>query len=78
MGDRPQLGKALATGLARIDGYPVAVLASDPYHYGGAFDRATTEKYIRMIDLAELFHLPVVNFVDVPASTSASRPRRKA
>ena len=59
-------GKALATGLARIDGCPVAVLASDPYHYGGAFDRATTEKYIRMIDLAELFHLPVVNFVDVP------------
>ncbi len=59
-------GKALAAGLARVDGWPVMVMASDPYHYGGAFDRQTTEKYIRMIDLAELFHLPVVNFVDVP------------
>src|SRR5690606_24598885 len=28
-------GKALASGLARIDGWPVVVFASDPYHYGG-------------------------------------------
>jgi acetyl-CoA carboxylase carboxyltransferase component len=59
-------GRALATGLARIDGWPVAVLASDPYHYGGAFDRQTTDKYTRMLDLAQLFHLPIVNFVDIP------------
>lgn len=59
-------GKAIATGLARIDGWPVAVVASDPYHYGGAWDRQTAEKYMRMVDLAELFHLPVLNLVDVP------------
>ena len=59
-------GKALATGLARIDGWPVVVVASDPYHYGGAWDRQTAEKYMRMVDLAELFHLPVLNLVDVP------------
>jgi acetyl-CoA carboxylase carboxyltransferase component len=59
-------GKAIATGLARIDGWPVAVVASDPYHYGGAWDRQTAEKYTRMVDLAELFHLPVVNLVDIP------------
>jgi acetyl-CoA carboxylase carboxyltransferase component len=59
-------GKALASGLARIDGWPVAVFASDPYHYGGAFDRATTEKFIRLLDIAELFRLPVLNLVDVP------------
>lgn len=59
-------GKALATGLARVDGWPVVVVASDPYHYGGAWDRQTAEKYMRMVDLAELFHLPVLNLVDVP------------
>ena len=59
-------GKALAAGLARIDGWPVMVLASDPYHYGGAWDRQTSEKSMRMIDLAQLFQLPVINFVDVP------------
>lgn len=59
-------GKGIVTGLARLDGWPVAVLASDPYHYGGVWDRPTTDKFTRFVDLAELFHLPVVNFVDVP------------
>lgn len=59
-------GKAIAVGLARIDGWPVAAIASDPYHYGGAWDRQTTEKYMRMVDLAEQFHLPVLNLVDIP------------
>ena len=59
-------GRAVATGLARIDGWPVAVMASDPYHYGGAWDRLSAEKYTRFIDLAQLFHLPVINFVDIP------------
>lgn len=59
-------GRAIAAGLARIDGWSVAVVASDPYHYGGAWDRQATDKYTRMVDLAQLFHLPVVNFVDVP------------
>lgn len=58
-------GKALVTGLARIDGWPVAVLASDPYHYGGGWDRATAEKLTRFVDLAQAFHLPVVNLVDI-------------
>ena len=28
-------GRAIITGFARLDGWPVAVVASDPYHYGG-------------------------------------------
>jgi acetyl-CoA carboxylase carboxyltransferase component len=59
-------GKASACGLARIDGWPVMVVASDPYHYGGAWDRQTSEKVNRMVDLAQLFHLPVLHLVDIP------------
>src|SRR5690606_18187030 len=59
-------GKGIVTGLARLDGWPVAVLASEPYHYGGIWDKNTTEKFTRFVDLAQTFHLPVVNFVDVP------------
>ena len=59
-------GRAIITGLARIQGVPVVVFASDPYHYGGAWDKQAAEKFIRMLDLAELFRLPVVNLVDVP------------
>jgi len=59
-------GRAVITGLARVNGWPVAVFASDPYIYGGAWDGPAAEKFTRMLDLAETFHLPVVNFVDVP------------
>ncbi|PLC48400.1 methylmalonyl-CoA carboxyltransferase [Pollutimonas subterranea] len=58
-------GKGLVTGLARIDGWPVAVVASDPYHYGGGWDGPTAEKFTRFVDLAEVFHLPVLNLVDI-------------
>lgn len=58
-------GKAIATGLARVNGWPVAVVASDPYFYGGTWDRATAEKFTRFVDLAEAFHLPVINLVDI-------------
>jgi acetyl-CoA carboxylase carboxyltransferase component len=59
-------GRSAITGLARLDGHAVAVLASDPYHYGGAWTADTAQKVVRFVDLAETFHLPVVHFVDIP------------
>jgi acetyl-CoA carboxylase carboxyltransferase component len=59
-------GRSVITGLARLDGWPVAVLASDPYHYGGAWTSEACRKAIRHVDLAQTFHLPVVHFVDIP------------
>jgi len=59
-------GKSVITGLARLDGWPVAILASDPYHYGGAWTADACDKVIRMVDLAQTFQLPVVHLVDVP------------
>jgi acetyl-CoA carboxylase carboxyltransferase component len=59
-------GKSVITGLARLDGWPVAVLASDPYHYGGAWTADSCRKAVRFIDLAQTFQLPVVHFVDIP------------
>jgi len=58
-------GKAIVSGLARIDGWSVAMVASNPYHYGGAWDRMTSEKFTRLIDLAQAFHSPVVHLVDI-------------
>jgi acetyl-CoA carboxylase carboxyltransferase component len=59
-------GKSVITGLARLDGWPVAVLASDPYHYGGAWTADASRKAIRVVDLAQTFQLPVVHLVDIP------------
>jgi acetyl-CoA carboxylase carboxyltransferase component len=59
-------GRPLVTGLARLDGYPVGVLASDPLQGGGGLDAPGSEKMVRFIDLCDTFHLPCVNFVDQP------------
>ncbi len=62
----PHYGPSLVTALARLDGYPVGVLANDPRHAGGAVTAAASEKMTRFVDLCDTFHLPVVNFVDNP------------
>jgi acetyl-CoA carboxylase carboxyltransferase component len=59
-------GRSIITGLARLDGLPVAILASDPYHYGGAWTANACAKIVRFVDLAETFHLPVVYLCDCP------------
>jgi acetyl-CoA carboxylase carboxyltransferase component len=62
----PAYGPSLVTALARLDGYPVGVVANDPRHAGGALTAAGSEKLTRFVDLCDTFHLPVVNFVDQP------------
>jgi len=59
-------GRSAVTGLARLDGWPVAILANDPYFYAGGWTSAASEKVTRFVDLADTFHLPVVHFVDNP------------
>ncbi|CAN5827611.1 propionyl-CoA carboxylase subunit beta [soil metagenome] len=59
-------GRSAVTGLARLDGWPVAVLASDPYVYGAGWTASAAEKITRFVDLADTFHLPVVHLVDQP------------
>ncbi len=61
-----KFGGPAITALARLDGWPVAILASDPFFYGGAWTADAAKKAERFIDLANTFHLPIVNFVDVP------------
>ncbi|HSG88561.1 MAG TPA: carboxyl transferase domain-containing protein [Pseudomonadales bacterium] len=59
-------GRSLITALARLDGWPVAIMAEDPYIYGGGWTAASSQKATRFVDLAETFHLPVVHLVDCP------------
>jgi propionyl-CoA carboxylase beta chain len=59
-------GRAVITAFARLDGWPVAVLASDPSFLGGSWTADTAEKAQRFVRLAEQFRLPVVHLVDNP------------
>jgi acetyl-CoA carboxylase carboxyltransferase component len=62
----PLYGRSVITGYARLDGWPVALMASDPYFYGGAWPADTCQKVERFLDIAQTFHLPVVYLVDCP------------
>jgi acetyl-CoA carboxylase carboxyltransferase component len=59
-------GRGIITGFARLDGVPVAVLASDPFFYGGAWTADACDKIIRFVDLADTFHLPILYLCDCP------------
>jgi len=59
-------GRSIVTGFARLDGWPVAVMGSDPYFYGGAWTVDAARKIRRFVDLAQTFHLPMMHLVDCP------------
>ncbi len=59
-------GRAAITALARLDGWPVAVVASDPSFLGGSWEAKTSEKVERFVRLADQFRLPIVHLVDNP------------
>ena len=62
----PYFGRSLITCFARLNGYPVGVMANDPMFFGGAMTADSSEKLMRFVDLCDSFHLPIVNFVDQP------------
>lgn len=62
----PRYGRARVTGLARMNGFPVAVMANNPRFNGGSTDVAAGNKVIRLIELCETFHIPMVSFADEP------------
>jgi acetyl-CoA carboxylase carboxyltransferase component len=61
-----RFGPSVITALARLDGRPVGVLASDPNHYAGSLTADASEKLTRFVDMCDQFHVPVANFVDQP------------
>ena len=62
----PDYGRSRVTGLARINGYPVGIIANNPKHLGGSTDVAAGTKVMRLIQLCDLFHLPLVSLADEP------------
>ncbi len=62
----PLYGRTQITGLARIGGQPVGILANDPYQYAGSMSAEGAQKIRRFAELCDTFHLPIVSFVDEP------------
>lgn len=69
---------AVITAFARLDGYSVGVIASDPMKMAGAVDGDAADKYTHFVDLCDTFNLPVVIFLDMPGFMLGSAAERKA
>jgi methylmalonyl-CoA decarboxylase subunit alpha len=63
---KPDFAKELITGLARIDGRPVGVLANQPAEKGGVLFVDSADKAARFIWLCDAFNIPLVFLSDVP------------
>jgi acetyl-CoA carboxylase carboxyltransferase component len=62
----PLYGRARVTGLARVNGFPVGVMANNPGFAGGSTDIAAGNKVMRLLQLCNTFHLPLISFADEP------------
>jgi len=62
----PDFAENLRTGLARLGGVPVGVLANDPRHLAGTLDIDASTKGARFVRFCDSFGLPLVSLVDVP------------
>jgi acetyl-CoA carboxylase carboxyltransferase component len=71
-----RFGGSAITGLARLGGRPVGVLASDPKHYGGGLTADAAEKLARFVDVCDAFRVPVVNLVDQPGFVIGTHAER--
>lgn len=70
-------GGSSVTALARLNGYPVGVIAPDVMVGGGWMTAESSEKLTRFVDLCQTFHLPIVNLVDQPGLAIGLEAERK-
>ena len=56
----------LVIGFARMDGYPVGMVANQPLHLAGVLDINSSDKGARFIRFCDAFHIPLVTLVDTP------------
>ncbi|MGZ0190068.1 MAG: carboxyl transferase domain-containing protein, partial [Alphaproteobacteria bacterium] len=62
----PRYGRGRITGLARINGYPVGLMCNNPMVNGGSTDVAAGSKVMRLMQLCDMFHLPLISLADEP------------
>src|SRR5699024_7335585 len=58
--------RSMVTGLGRLAGRTVGVLANNPLRLGGCLNSESAEKAARFVRLCDAFGIPLVVLVDVP------------
>ncbi|MFH0847003.1 MAG: acyl-CoA carboxylase subunit beta [Chloroflexota bacterium] len=62
----PQFATNIITCFARLNGYAVGIIASQPLSKAGCLDIDASDKASRFVRFCDAFNLPLVTLVDVP------------
>ncbi len=74
---KPRFGKVVTTGLARLDGRTVGVIASNPLYKGAALDADACDKMTSLIVMCDSFNIPIVMLVDTPGFVIGTEAERR-
>jgi len=70
---KKKFGKSIITGLARIGGQPVGIVANQPKYLGGILENDSADKAARFIQVCDAFNVPLVFLQDVPGFMVGSK-----
>ena len=63
---QPFWARNIVIGFARLDGFPVGIVANQPAHLAGVLDIDSSVKAARFVRFCDSFNIPLLTFVDVP------------
>jgi methylmalonyl-CoA decarboxylase subunit alpha len=63
---KPLFGRSLVTGLGRLNGWTVGVMASQPMFEAGALSPQACDKATRLLILCDTYDIPIVFLQDTP------------
>ena len=63
---KPRWARTIITGLARIGGRPVGIVANKPMYLGGILENDSADKAARFVNLCDAFNIPLLFLLDVP------------
>jgi propionyl-CoA carboxylase beta chain len=63
---QPEYARNIITGFARMDGWPVGIIANQPMILAGCLDISSSIKAARFVRFCDCFNIPIITFVDVP------------
>ncbi len=72
----PASGPALITGMAKLNGQTVAIIADQPMIMGGAPDARGTEKYRIFTEIMNRHNIPIVMLSNAPGFVPGSKQER--
>ena len=74
---KADFARACTTGLARLDGDTVGIVANNPLYGAGALDADCCDKITGFLVLCDSYNIPIVTFVDTPGFIGGQAAERR-